>query len=161
MPAIPICLVLVLDTTEEQRQVLLGLEHTGIGATRVVGLGGHVDPGETAPGAAVREAAVREANEEAGIVLSSDNLDFTGRVRFRFPDQASWDQDVDVFTTSMWAGDLVPSDEISPAWYDVKSMPFDDMWDDAQYWLLLVLLGGQVDLTITFHSDNRTVHSIT
>ena len=149
------CLVFVLDTNTGQRRVLLGLKHSGIGATNVVGLGGHVDPGETA-----REAAVREAEEEAGIALPPDALNEVGVVRFRFPAKQSWNQDVAVFTTTTWTGEPEPSDEITPAWYDIDAIPFDDMWDDAHHWLPAVLRGESIDSTVTFASDNRTVDAV-
>lgn len=134
--------------------MLLGHKHTGFGVGRIVGLGGHVEPGETA-----LQATVRVAHEEAGLELAPEDLTAAGLVRFRFPARRAWDQDVAVFTATQWSGDPMPSDELTPAWYPVDDIPFDEMWDDARYWMLPVLDGGHVDLTVTFGPDNSTVES--
>lgn len=121
----------------------------------MVGLGGHVDPGETAAA-----AAVREAREEAAIEIAKDDLHQAGKVRFRFPAKPSWNQEVAVFTTTTWRGSPAPSEEITPHWYALDQVPLEAMWDDARHWLPGVLAGQAVDLTITFHTDNRTVASV-
>lgn len=149
------CLVFVLDPSATGDRVLLGLKHTGIGAANLVGLGGHVEMGES-----TLAAAVREALEEAGITLHPESLEEAGEVRFRFPARPVWDQDVAVYTTKTWIGEPAPSEEITPAWHDVQAVPYDDMWDDARYWLPQVLRGEEVDLTVTFASDNRTVQLV-
>lgn len=155
MPPASMCLVFILDLTRAPGQVLLGLKHHGIGASNVVGLGGHVEPGETAA-----EAAIREAEEEAGVCIPAESFLHRGQVRFRFPARPKWDQDVEVFTTTTWEGEPGNSDEITPAWYPISDLPTENMWDDAQYWLPQVLDDGAVDITVTFGSDNRRVAGI-
>ncbi|WP_052460606.1 8-oxo-dGTP diphosphatase [Microbacterium gorillae] len=154
MPVTPMCLVFVVDT--QSREVLLGMKHRGIGSSNIVGLGGHVDPGETA-----MEAAVREAREEALIRLDSAQIDHAGQIRFRFPAKPNWDQDVDVFVTTAWSGTPAPTAEITPRWYPLDDLPLDEMWDDARYWLQETLAGRPLNSTITFASDNKTVANVT
>ncbi|GMA26535.1 hypothetical protein GCM10025864_42940 [Luteimicrobium album] len=92
-------------------------------------------------------------------MLDPTALAHAGSVRFRFPSRSSWNQDVEVFLTGATDDVLVPSDEITPAWYPVDYLPLASMWDDARYWLPTVLGGGRVDATITFAADARTVEA--
>ncbi|MDR2256107.1 MAG: 8-oxo-dGTP diphosphatase [Arthrobacter sp.] len=151
MPATAMSLVYLLDL--ERRRVLLGLKHRGLGTSLILGLGGHVEPGETSA-----EAAMREVLEEGGVVVDPADLTPVGQVRFRFPFKPSWDQDVDVFTATRWAGEPhAASDEITPRWYAMERPPLERMWDDARYWFPEILAGGTVDATFVFAEDNATV----
>lgn len=153
LPALTeMCLCFLIDERPDRKRVLLGEKLTGFGAGNVVGLGGHVDAGEDA-----RTAAVREVREESGIVLDRATLDHAATVVFRFPARPSWDQIVEVFTAAVWQGESSPSDEIRPQWYDLAALPLADMWDDASYWLPLVLGGRRIRAEVSFADDNRTV----
>jgi 8-oxo-dGTP diphosphatase len=147
------CLCLLTQTDGNgQQQVLLGRKKTGFGAGKIVGLGGHVEPGETPS-----EAAAREANEEAGVHVDPVALQQMAQVIFRFPARPCWDQVVSVFTAARWAGELRESTEITPHWFTVTQLPLADMWDDARYWLPLVLAGHHIRARITYADDCQTV----
>lgn len=75
----------------------------------------------------------------------------------RFPASPGWDEDVAVFTTTEPIGEPMLSEEITPRWYPIDSLPFVSMWDDARYCTAEVLAGGVVDATVTFGDDNRSV----
>jgi len=79
---------------------------------------------------------------------------------FVFPARPSWDQTADVFLTTEFSGTPSESDELSPRWFDTAELPFDGMWDDARYWLPIVLAGDRVIVTITFADDCATVANI-
>jgi 8-oxo-dGTP diphosphatase len=146
------CLCLIRRQSAAGPQVLLGLKKTGFGAGRWVGLGGHVEPGEKPSAAAVREVA-----EESGLLVPPDSLEHMASIEFRFPVRPSWDQATDVFVTSVYQGEPVESDEVAPRWFAVSALPLDGMWDDARYWLPLVLAGEHVDVLVTFADDCATV----
>jgi 8-oxo-dGTP diphosphatase len=146
------CLCLIRRHSAAGPQVLLGLKKTGFGAGKWVGLGGHVEPGEK-PVA----AAVREVEEESGLVVPADSLQHLASIEFRFPIRPSWDQATDVFVTSVYQGEPAESDEVEPRWFTEDALPLGLMWDDAQYWLPLVLAGEHVDVLITFADDCATV----
>jgi 8-oxo-dGTP diphosphatase len=137
------------------RQVLLGFKKRGFGAGRWVGIGGHIEDGESAVAAAVREVA-----EETSLILQPGDLDLRAAITFVFPARPSWDQTAEVFLTASFAGSPAESDEVIPRWFDVAAPPFDQMWDDAQYWLPAVLAGVEVRLTVTFADDCFTVATI-
>jgi len=133
-------------------EVLLGLKKTGFGAGKYAGFGGKVEAGET-----VEAAAVRELEEEAGIKISTSELRLIGRLTFLFPSKPNWDQVVHVFLVHEWTGDPQESDEMRPVWSKVDALPFEGMWDDAHYWLPLILQGKSIDARFVYNDDNETV----
>ncbi len=135
--------------------MLLGLKKSGFGAGKWVGLGGHIEEGEK-PAA----ATVREVQEESGLLVPADSLQHMASIEFRFPVRPSWDQTADVFVTSVYQGEAAESDEVAPRWFGEHELPLGLMWDDAKYWLPLVLAGEHVDALITFAGDCATVASI-
>jgi 8-oxo-dGTP diphosphatase len=153
MPLRSTCLCLLTGTSDDGTpQVLLGHKKTGLGRGKIVGLGGHVEPGESPA-----EAAVREVKEESGLTVLQSALTETAHVTFLFPAHPSWDMDVAVFTAASWSGEATESDEIRPQWYPVASLPLRRMWDDAPRWLPRVLAGERLRATFTYADDNETV----
>jgi 8-oxo-dGTP diphosphatase len=136
-------------------ELLLGYKKAGFGAGRWVGIGGHIEEGEAAV-----DAAVREVEEETSLVVMTGDLAYRGTLTFVFPARPSWDQTADVFVTSRFSGEPAESDEVAPRWFPAGSLPFDGMWDDARYWMPVVLAGQRVDPTITFAADCATVARI-
>ncbi len=135
-----------------QREVLLGFKKNGFGAGRWVGLGGHIEDGERPA-----EAAAREVAEESGLIVAASRLVHMASLNFVFPVRPSWNQTADVFTTGEYNGEAAESDEVIPRWFAAGALPFDGMWNDARYWMPLVLAGQQVAVDITFADDCATV----
>ena len=153
MPLTATCLCLLTGTGPDgTARVLLGHKKTGLGQGKVVGLGGHVDPGETAA-----EAAVREVREESGLIVDRGALTEAARLTFLFPAHPAWDMDVDVFTCARWSGEPAESDEIRPQWFPVADLPFGRMWDDGPRWLPRVLAGERLRAVFSYAADNETV----
>lgn len=146
------CLCLVRRNSAAGPELLLGLKKAGFGAGKWVGLGGHVEPGEK-PAA----AAVREVEEESGLLVPACSLSQLAAIEFRFPARPAWDQDTDVFVTWVYEGEPAESDEVAPRWFAEDALPLGLMWDDARYWLPLVLAGERVDVLVTFADDCETV----
>ena len=146
------CLCLIRRQSVTGPEVLLGLKRTGFGAGKWVGLGGHIEEGEKPVAAAVREVA-----EESGLLVPADSLQHRASIEFRFPARPAWDQTAEVFVTSVYQGEPEESDEVAPKWFAERELPLDLMWDDARYWLPLVLAGGHVDVLVTFAEDCATV----
>lgn len=136
-------------------EVLLGYKKTGFGAGRWVGIGGHVEDGEQP-----LEAAVREVAEESSLVLRPEALTHRASLTFVFPARPSWDQTAEVYVTTEFAGEPAESSEIAPRWFRGDTLPFDGMWDDARYWLPIVLAGRPVTARISFAADCATVAAI-
>ena len=131
-------------------QVLLGLKKTGLGAGKLNGFGGKLEPGETAA-----EAAARELREESGV--QAHGLQPMAHLTFYFPARPEWDQIVHVFLAHQWEGEPVESREMRPEWFEASAIPFDRMWADDAHWLPLVLQGQMVRAAFTFQADNEAV----
>jgi 8-oxo-dGTP diphosphatase len=130
--------------------VLLGFKKSGFGTGRWVGLGGHIEDGEQPA-----EAATREVAEESGLIVSG--LEHMASLNFIFPARPGWNQTAEVFMTSQFSGQATESDEVIPRWFAADALPFDGMWDDARYWVPLVLAGKHIAADITFADDCATV----
>jgi 8-oxo-dGTP diphosphatase len=157
VPLTSTCLCLLTRTgADGSPEVLLGRKKTGFGTGKIVALGGHVEPGESAA-----EAAAREVKEESGIRVRSDSLMLAARLTFLFPAHPSWDMEVAIFTSADWSGEATESDEIRPQWFPVADLPLDRMWDDGRLWLPRVLAGERLHATFSYGSDNEIVATAT
>ncbi|WP_331377421.1 8-oxo-dGTP diphosphatase [Sinomonas humi] len=147
-----VALCFLLRAATDGPEVLLGRKKRGFGLGKIVGLGGHLEPGETAA-----EAAARELFEEAGVTLVEGAMRPAGTVEFRFPARPEWDMECSMFTCTRWTGKIVETEEIVPAWYPASALPLTDMWQDADHWLPVVLSGVASDFLVIMAEDNETV----
>ena len=152
LPEATLC-ILVRDNPIEQ--VLLGYKKIGFGQGKVTGFGGKIEPGESAQG-----AAIREMQEETGVCISPDDLEYVGRLAFIFPHKPAWSQLVHLFRARMWSGSPSESEEMAPAWFDITALPFEQMWQDGRHWLPPVLAGEKIVARFVFEADNETVEEI-
>jgi 8-oxo-dGTP diphosphatase len=155
MAGAPVTLCFLTRTVRGVPQVLLGTKKTGFGMGKIVGLGGHVEPGETD-----EEAACREVQEEAGVVVLEKDLRDAGVVVFDFPARPEWNMTTRLFVAERWDGEPSESVEIAPEWFDVGSLPVERMWQDAAHWLPLALDGSLLRLTVVLNDDNETVREV-
>ena len=116
----------------DQGRVLLIRKKRGIGAGKINGPGGKVDPGET-----MAESAVRETREETGV--TPGELDLRGMLHFDFEGGAPLE--CGVYLASAWSGALTETPEAVPFWAPLDALPFDEMWADDREWLPLLLAG--------------------
>jgi len=114
-------------------KVLLGMKKRGFGAGQWNGFGGKINPGET-----IEEGVKRETQEESGVIIS--DLEKVGIVNFYFSGKSKYPK-VHVFKTSSFSKEPVETEEMRPQWFDIKNIPFDQMWPDDEYWLPLLLDG--------------------
>jgi 8-oxo-dGTP diphosphatase len=151
----PVTLCFLLRDTGCGTDVLLGLKRTGFGAGKIVGIGGHVEPGESDA-----EAVVREVWEEVGVVVLQEDLAHAGVVEFIFPAQPQWNMSCRLFTTRRWEGKPSESPEITPEWFDAAALPRERMWQDAEHWLPPALSGETIDVVVVLNEDNESVASV-
>jgi len=152
MTSAPVTLCFLLRTHQGQEQVLLGLKKTGFGAGKVVGIGGHVERGESP-----EEAVCREVAEESSITIAAADLIPAGTVDFVFPARPEWNMFTTVFLGRTFRGEAAESDEIAPCWYPVGELPEGRMWADAVHWLPAFLAGGRGHWRVVLNPDNETV----
>ncbi|MET4590302.1 NUDIX domain-containing protein [Arthrobacter sp. 754] len=151
----PVTLCFLTRESDGVAQVLLGLKKTGFGRGKVVGLGGHVEAGESEA-----EAACREVLEESGVIVLQEDLSDAGVVTFDFPARPEWNMTSRLFVAARWAGEPAESAEIRPEWFDVEALPVERMWQDAAHWLPLALNGTVLRLTVVLNGDNETVREV-
>lgn len=155
MISTPVTLCFLLREAGSSTEVLLGLKRTGFGTGKIVGIGGHVEAGESDA-----EAVVREVWEEVGIVVLQEHLAHAGVVEFIFPARPEWNMSCRLFTTRQWEGEPGESSEIIPEWFDTAALPRERMWQDAEHWLPPALAGALLDVVIVMNNDNETVASV-
>lgn len=125
-------------------EILLIHKKRGIGAGKLNGAGGKVDPGESC-----LEAAVREFEEELlARPLAPRKL---GEVAFDVVDGVSIL--IHVFRADALEGEPSETDEAVPVWAPVDDIPYDRMWADDRYWLPHVLANRPFEAFARFEGD--------
>jgi 8-oxo-dGTP diphosphatase len=136
-------------------EVLLGFKKIGFGSGKYAGIGGKVEQGEM-----VDAAAKREVEEEIGVTIPDEHLQYMGKITFLFPFKPQWTQEVSIFLASKWQGEPKESDEMKPFWFELDKVPYETMWQDARHWIPIILQGNRVQALISFEEDNETVNEV-
>ncbi|MFE4197389.1 NUDIX domain-containing protein [Paenarthrobacter sp. NPDC056912] len=155
MTSAHVTLCFFLRDGADGEEVLLGTKKTGFGRGKVVGVGGHVEPGESAS-----EAACREVLEEVFVVVEPQDLIPAGTVDFVFPARPDWNMATTVYLTRTWKGEPSESEEIAPEWFSVRHLPVDRMWADAEHWLPAMISGQRIAVRVDLASDNENVAEV-
>ncbi|MCC9069165.1 8-oxo-dGTP diphosphatase [Arthrobacter cryoconiti] len=156
MTGAQVTLCFLLRASDGAEEVLLGLKKTGFGTGKIVGVGGHLEQGESAA-----QAICREVAEEVGITILTEQLIPAGTVEFVFPARPEWDMFTTVYLCRDYVGKAVESEEILPHWYPVQKLPHDRMWADATHWVPAFLAGEHGTWRIVMNPDNESVASST
>lgn len=125
-------------------QVLLIHKKKGLGAGKINGPGGRLDPGETP-----RQAAIREVQEE--LVVTPTGVREAGELMFQFVDGFSIHGYV--FTATGIEGEPQETGEAIPLWTPLDQIPFDRMWEDDRVWIPLMLAGTPFTGRFLFDGD--------
>jgi 8-oxo-dGTP diphosphatase len=153
MSAAAVTLCFLIRAAPQGAEVLLGLKKKGFGTGKIVGIGGHLEPGESPA-----QAVCREVSEEVGIVVRPADLIPAGTVEFVFPaKQGTWDMFATIFLARIFSGEAIESDEIAPEWHPAGTLPQERMWADAQHWLPAMLAGDRLAVRVVLNTDNETV----
>jgi len=125
-------------------QILLIRKKRGLGAGKINGPGGRIDPGETP-----LETAIREVQEE--LCVTPTGVRDCGELRFQFLDGLSLHGYV--FTATDCDGDPRETEEATPLWTPIDAIPYDEMWADDRLWVPLMLAGTRFDGRFLFDGD--------
>jgi 8-oxo-dGTP diphosphatase len=141
----------VLCFVRQEGRILLIHKKTGLGAGKINGPGGRIEPGETAA-----EAAVRETEEETGIVPR--NLEKVAELHFQFLN--GYGLHGTVFICGEYSGELTETEEADPFWCEEAKLPWENMWEDDPLWLPGVLQGKKVQAFFIFDDDTMLSHRV-
>jgi 8-oxo-dGTP diphosphatase len=125
-------------------QVLLIHKKTGLGAGKINGPGGRIEPGETA-----LQGAVREVREE--LCVTPTGVREAGELSFQFID--GYGLHGTVFTASGFTGEPAETREAAPLWTPLDRIPYACMWADDIMWFPLLLRGVRFRGYFIFDGD--------
>ena len=132
-------------------QVLLIHKKRGLGAGKINGPGGRIEPGESA-----RAGAIREVQEELGVTATG--VSEGGELSFQFVD--GYSIHAVVFTASGCVGEPRETDEAIPVWVRADCIPYARMWADDPLWLPLLLAGRRFSGRFVFDGDRMLDHDL-
>jgi len=113
-------------------QILLIEKKRGIGAGKVNGPGGKIDPGESP-----LQCAVRETQEELLITPLAPRK--MGELWFSMTHIPHIH--CHVFIAEDFTGVPCETDEAVPLWTPINAIPFQRMWEDDRHWLPQMIAG--------------------
>lgn len=143
-------LLFIVD--EPNESVLLIRKKRGLGAGKMNGPGGKIDPGETEV-----QCAVRETQEEL-LVTALDPVKH-GELWFDFVDGLK--MNVGVYRATRWEGEPTETAEALPVWTPLNALPLDEMWADDRIWLHEVLVAKRHFLgRFRFDNDTMLAHEV-
>ncbi|HEX8309769.1 MAG TPA: 8-oxo-dGTP diphosphatase [Chthoniobacteraceae bacterium] len=132
-------------------KLLLIRKKRGLGAGKINGPGGKIDPGETA-----LESAIRETQEEIGVTPTG--VEKRGELRFQFAD--GYSLHCTVFTATGYTGEIIETAEAIPFWVSTDEIPYDEMWEDDRHWLPLMLEGKSFSGSFTFDGETMLTKEV-
>lgn len=135
----------------EKDSILLIEKKRGLGAGKVNGPGGRIDPGESP-----LECALREIQEE--LCVRAEEAREHGVLRFHFVD--GYKLHCHVFRAARCIGTPVETDEAVPLWTPLDAIPFHRMWADDALWLPLLVAGERFRGRFVFDGDRMLAHEI-
>jgi len=132
-------------------RILLIRKKRGLGAGKINGPGGKIEPGETA-----LEAAIRETQEEIGV--TPRDIEERGVLHFQFAD--GYSLHCAVFVAQDFEGEPIETVEATPLWFEIANIPYDEMWADDRHWLPRVLAGGRFSAWFEFDGDRMVTKDV-
>jgi 8-oxo-dGTP diphosphatase len=133
------------------RSLLLIHKKLGLGAGKVNGPGGRIEPGESPMAAAIRETEEELCVTPTGVVES-------GALFFQFADGLALHGTV--FRASGCIGEPRETREAVPLWVDVGAIPYERMWADDPHWIPLMLAGRPFKGYFLFDGDRMLDHRV-
>lgn len=148
VPVDPATLLFVVRRTE--RKILLMRKKRGLGAGKINGPGGRIEPGETP-----LQGAIRELGEE--LRVSPIGVRKRGELSFQFVD--GYSLHVHVFRADDCVGRPCETQEAIPMWTDLEAIPYDEMWADDRLWFPSLLADRDFTGRFIFDGDDMIDHA--
>ncbi len=147
---------LIRKTASGINEVCLAMKKRGFGEGKWNAVGGKFDPKIDK---SIEEAAKREVFEEIGVKIN-EPCEKRGEVSFHFisvPEGEDWDQNVHVYVVQQWEGEPKESEEMSPRWFRIDNLPFNEMWVGDESWIPFILEGRCVKADIVFDDGTNVI----
>ena len=145
-----------LETTllylRKDDEILLAKKKRGFAKDKYNGVGGKIEYGETP-----EEAMIRESQEEIAITP----IDYEKVGTIEYDEYYKGKREgilVHVFISTKWNGEPKESEEMSPKWFNINNLPYEEMIGDDPYWLPIVLKGKKVNAFFKFDEDWKIVN---
>ncbi len=132
-------------------QILLIRKKRGLGAGKINGPGGRLEPGET-----MLECAIREVQEE--LCITPVNPKFCGESLFQFTD--GYSIHVHTYMADDFEGIPAETEEAIPLWFPLDGIPYEEMWADDIIWIPEMLKGRQFKGRYLFDGDRMLDHHL-
>ena len=132
-------------------KVLLIHKKRGLGAGKINGPGGRMEPGETP-----LECAIRETQEE--ICVTPRDLEKQGELHFQFLD--GYSLFCTVYVAHGYYGEPRETEEAVPFWADIGEIPYEGMWEDDPHWLPLAITGRNFRGYFEFDGERLLSHRV-
>ena len=141
----------MLETTlcylKKDNKILLAMKKRGFAEGKYNGIGGKIEGGETP-----EEAMIRETKEEIAVTpLTYEKVGF-----IEFDEYYKGKKEkiaFHLYLVDEWTGEPTESEEMKPAWFDIKDIPYDKMLPDDKYWLPYVLKGKKIKAYFDFDEN--------
>ena len=133
----------------KDNKILLGKKKIGFGKNKYNGFGGKIKENETP-----EQAAIRELSEESSIKANS--LTKVGEISYTFPNKKEFDHFVHIFLVNSYSGNEIETEEMSPKWFNLNEIPFNEMWDNDKYWVPLILNSKKIKANI-IQDETKTI----
>ena len=135
----------------KDEQILLIRKKRGLGAGKINGPGGRLEPGET-----LLECAIREVQEE--LCITPVNPEFCGESLFQFTD--GYSIHVHTYMAKDFTGSPEETDEAIPLWFSLDQIPYEEMWADDIVWIPEMLKGNTFKGRYLFDGDRMLDHHL-
>jgi 8-oxo-dGTP diphosphatase len=132
-------------------EILLIRKKRGLGAGKINGPGGRLEPDESP-----LDCAVREVEEE--LHVTPTGLDERGELSFQFAD--GYSIHVHVFAATDCHGSVRETGEAAPLWTPIDAIPYHEMWADDAIWLPHLLAGRSFSGRFVFDGDAMLDHHL-
>jgi 8-oxo-dGTP diphosphatase len=132
-------------------ELLLIRKKRGLGAGKINGPGGRLEPGED-----LLACAVREVEEEVGVTPLHPR--WCGEHRFQFTD--GYSLHTHVYCAHGHLGEPVETDEAIPMWVATSALPYAEMWQDDILWMPHMLSGRRFAGRFLFEGDRMLDHAL-
>ena len=142
-------LCFLIRENQVDKELLLAMKKKGFGQGKWNGVGGKLDLAKGDKD--VFDTAIREMKEEIGVEIKKPErmaiLDFSYPYLSN-PEEKEWQ--THIFFAKEWAGTPEESEEMTPKWFKINGIPFNEMWPDDKYWLPRVLNGEKLKANFVF-----------